>query len=156
MEDEYFYFFQIPLWFAMERPETPDDPSQAHPYDREYHLKQFWFDLFALDEPRTLLPYEDMLVYMAAVPNPFHGFCRALAIAERTAMPTLKDQLPQVDMHCDVLNTQEYERLLEREQEDARESEVEIAEDGLISIDGLYFVCLLMNTDALLCLIKIQ
>ena len=77
---------------------------------------------------------------MAAVPNPLHGFCRALALAERTAMPTLKEQLPHVDMHCSSFNTQEYERLVEREKELAQENEVVTPDDAFISIDGLYHV----------------
>ena len=132
--------FQIPLWFTLERPPTPEDPSQARPYNREHHLKQFWFDLFALDDNGTLLPYEDMLLYLAAVPNPLHGFYRALAIAERSPMPTLKEQLPQVEMHCGILNTQEYDRLIDREREQAQENEIEIPHDGFVSVDGLHQV----------------
>jgi hypothetical protein len=124
----------------LERPPTPDDPSQPRPYNREHHLKQFWFDLFALDETGTLLPYEDMLLYLAAVPNPLHGLCRALSIAERTPMPTLKEQLPHVEIHCSTLHTQEYERLIEREREQAQDSETETAHDGFVSVDGLYHV----------------
>lgn len=124
----------------MERPLTPEDPSQPRPYNREYHLKQFWFDLFSLDENGSLLPYEDMLLYMASVPNPLHGFCRALSVAERTPMPTLKEQLPQIDMLCSALATQEYERFLEREQMQVQEGEAESPDDGLISVDGLHRV----------------
>ncbi|CAF4651988.1 unnamed protein product [Rotaria sp. Silwood1] len=131
-------FNEIPLWFIMERVSTPEDPSLPRPYNREYNLKQFWFDLFALDDNASLLPYEDMLLYMAAVPNPLHGFCRALAIAERTVMPTLKEKLPQVDMHCAILNTQEYERLTEREREQIQEDEIETSNDGFVSVDGLH------------------
>jgi hypothetical protein len=105
----------VPLWFSIERPSTPDDPSRARPYDREHHLKQFWFDLFAVDDNGWLLPYEDMLFYMAAVPNPLHGFYRALAIGERTAMPVSKARLTQVPMNCPTLSTHEYERLLDVE-----------------------------------------
>ncbi|CAF4640162.1 unnamed protein product [Rotaria sp. Silwood1] len=131
-------FNEIPLWFIMERASTPEDSSLPRPYNREYNLKQFWFDLFALDDNASLLPYEDMLLYMAAVPNPLHGFCRALAIAERTVMPTLKEKLPQVDMHCAILNTQEYERLTEREREQIQEDEIETSNDGFVSVDGLH------------------
>lgn len=81
-----------------------------------------------------------MLLYLAAVPNPLHGFCRALAIAERTLMPTLKERLPHVDMHSSILNTQEYERLIERERDQAHESEIETPHDEFISVDGLYQV----------------
>lgn len=81
-----------------------------------------------------------MLLYLAAVPNPLHGFCRALAIAERTSMPTLKEQLPNVDMHCSILNTQEYERLLDRERDQVNDNEIETPNDGFISVDGLYQV----------------
>jgi hypothetical protein len=131
----------------MERPPTPDDPSQPRPFNREHHLKQFWFDLFALDDHGTLLPYEDMLLYLAAVPNPLHGFCRALAVAERTPMPTLKEQLPHIDMHCGVLNTQEYERLLDREREQEQESEIETPHDGFITVDGLHQVSRFIKID---------
>jgi hypothetical protein len=55
-------------------------------------------------------------------------------------MPTLKEQLPHVDMHCSILNTQEYERLLEREREQAVESEIETPHDGFITVDGLHQV----------------
>ena len=131
----------------MERPLTPDDPSQPRPFDRELHLKQFWFDLFALDEHGTLLPYEDMLLYFAAVPNPLHGFYRALSIAERTPMPTLKEQLPHVDMQCGILHTQEYERLVEREREQMQDSETETPHDGFITVDALHQVSELEKID---------
>lgn len=131
----------------MERPPTPDDPSLPRSYNREYHLKQFWFDLFALDDNASLLPYEDMLYYMAAVPNPLHGFYRALAIAERMPMPTLKEQLPQIEMQCSALSTQEYERFLEREREQIHENDIETPNDGFISIDGLYQVSVFNNID---------
>jgi len=84
---------------------------------------------------------------MAAVPNPLHGFCRALAIAERTLMPTLKEQLPHIDMQCGILNTQEYERLIDREREQAQESEIETPHDGYISVDGLHQVSRLLIID---------
>lgn len=113
---------------------TPEDPSQARPYNREYHLKQFWFDLFALDEHGILLPYEDMLLYMASVPHPLHGLYRALAIAERTPMPTSKEQLPHVSMNCGSLHTQEYERLIDKEAEN------DSLNDGYVSVDALYQV----------------
>ncbi|CAF1685436.1 unnamed protein product, partial [Adineta ricciae] len=131
---------EIPLWFSIERPPTPEDPALPRPYDREYHLKQFWFDLFAIDDRSTWLPYEDMLLYLASVPNPLHGFYRALALAERTPMPTLRDQLPRVEMHCSILNTQEYERLAEKEREQALQNDIEITNDAHISIDGLFQV----------------
>lgn len=134
----------------MERPPTPDDPSQPRAFNREYHLKQFWFDLFALDDHGTLLPYEDMLLYLAAVPNPLHGFCRALSIAERTPMPTLKEQLPHIEMQCGILNTQEYERLLDREREQVHENETETPYDGFISVDGLHQVSGFIKIDVFL------
>jgi hypothetical protein len=84
---------------------------------------------------------------MGAVPNPLHGFCRALAIAERAVMPTLKEQLPHVDMNCGILNTQEYERLTDKEREQAQESETETAHDGFISVDALHQVNIFMNID---------
>lgn len=124
----------------MERPSTPEDPTQSRPYDREHHLKQFWFDLFAFGDNGALLPYEDMLLYLAAVPNPLHGFYRALAIAERTPMPTLREQLPNLEMNCGALNTQEYERLNEREREQAQESDIETSHDGFVSVDALHQV----------------
>lgn len=131
---------QIPLWFTIERPPTPDDPSQSSPYNREQNLKQFWFDLFASQEHPGFLPYEDMLLYLAAVPNPLHGLYRALAIAERTLMPTLRKQLPHVTMHCPSLSTQEYDRLLEKEREQADNGVIHVPNEGLVSIDSLYYV----------------
>ena len=124
----------------MERLPTPEDPSQPRSYDREHHLKQFWFDLFAFGDNGALLPYEDMLLYLAAVPNPLHGFYRALAIAERTPMPTLREQLQHVGMNCGVLNTQEYERLIEREREQAQESDAETPHDGFVSVEAFHQV----------------
>jgi hypothetical protein len=73
---------------SIDRPSIPEDPSQARPYNREYHLKQFWFDLFALDEYGIFLPYEDMLLYMASVAPSLRGLYRVVAIGERTPMPT--------------------------------------------------------------------
>jgi hypothetical protein len=84
---------------------------------------------------------------MAAVPNPLHGFCRALAAAERAVMPTLKERLPHIDMNCGTLNTQEYERLIEKEREQEQESETETAHDGDISVDGLHQVNIFISID---------
>ena len=81
-----------------------------------------------------------MLLYMTAVPNPLHGLCRALAIAERTPMPTMKDELPHVDMLCGTLNTQEYERLVEKEREQTQDGDIETVHDGFVSVDGLHQV----------------
>jgi hypothetical protein len=113
---------------------TPEDPSQPRPYNREHHLKQFWFDLFALEDHDILLPYEDMLLYMADVPHPLHGLYRALAITERTSMPTSKEQLPHVAIHCGSFHTQDYERLLDKEGEN------DSPNDGYVSVDALYQV----------------
>ena len=93
-----------------------------------------------MDDHGILLPYEDMLLYMAAVPHPLHGLYRALAITERTPMPTLKEQLPHVSMHCGSLHTQEYERLLDKEREQAEEREDRSPNDGYVSVDALYHV----------------
>lgn len=133
----------------MERLSTPEDPSQPRSFDREYHLKQFWFDLFAFGDNGALLPYEDMLLYLAAVPNPLHGFYRALAIAERTPMPTLREQLPHVDINCGALSTQEYERLIEREREQLQESDGEIPHDGFVSVEALHQVSEMTKNDCL-------
>jgi hypothetical protein len=97
-----------------------------------------------------------MLLYLAAVPNPLHGFCRALAIAERTPMPTLKERLPHVDMHCSTMNTQEYERLIDREREQAQESETETPHDGFVSVDGLYQVNRFIKIDVFIIIIIIR
>lgn len=93
-----------------------------------------------MDENNSLLPYEDMLLYMAAVPNPLHGLYRALAIAEREAMPTLKEQLPNILMNAGSLNTVEYERLVEKEHEQADQGQTKIPYDGFVSVEALYQV----------------
>ena len=129
-----FFLCSIPLAFSIDRPLTPEDPSQARPYEREYHLKQFRFDLFALDDRGILLPYGEMLLYVAVVPHPLHGLYRSLAIAERTSMPTSKEPFPHISMHCGSLHTQEYERLLDKEAENNSPS------DGYVSADALYQV----------------
>ena len=77
---------------------------------------------------------------MAAVPNPLHGFYRALAIAEREPMPTLKEQLPNVRMNAGTLNTAEYERLLEKEREQADQGQSRVPIDGFVSVEALYQV----------------
>jgi len=43
-------------------------------------------------------------------------------------------------MHCGILNTQEYDRLIDREREQAQENEIEIPNDGFVSVDGLHQV----------------
>jgi hypothetical protein len=91
-----------------------------------------------------------MLLYFAAVPNPLHGFYRALSIAERTPMPALKEQLPHIDMQCGILHTLEYERLVEREREQAQENEIETTQDAFISVDALHQVSELGKTGELL------
>jgi hypothetical protein len=91
-----------------------------------------------------------MLLYFAAVPNPLHGFYRALSIAERTPMPALKEQLPHIDMQCGILHTLEYERLVEREREQAQENEIETTQDAFISVDALHQVSQLGKTGELL------
>ncbi|CAF1537187.1 unnamed protein product, partial [Didymodactylos carnosus] len=120
-------FREVPLWFTIDRPRTPDDPSLPKVYDRSKHLKQFWFQLFSNNDQLT---YVDMLLYFAAVPDPFHGFLRALSIAMNKPMP--KSDQYQLDMHCLTLNTVEYEKMLDKNEKHPH--------DALVSIDGLHLV----------------
>jgi hypothetical protein len=44
-------FLKIPLWFKIEKPQTPPDPMKPHSFDRHMHLINFWFDLFSVAMP---------------------------------------------------------------------------------------------------------
>jgi len=82
---------QVSLWFPCgERPESPDDPSEPYPYDRNENLRQFFFAMFAdwqQTEPR--LDYINMLMYFGMDTDPIVGFFNALGIASGTVMPQL-------------------------------------------------------------------
>ncbi len=44
-------FIQTPLWFKIEKPNTPPEISKPHAFDRHLHLINFWFDLFSNQMP---------------------------------------------------------------------------------------------------------
>ena len=41
----------MPLWFKIEKPKTPIDVNQPHPFDRHTHLINFWYALFSSAAP---------------------------------------------------------------------------------------------------------
>jgi hypothetical protein len=111
-------FMKIPVWFTLDKPSTPVDITKPHSYDRHANLLTFWFNLFALNVP-TLpdltgkgssiagpivqkLDYKSMLLYMAAVSDPYDGFLRALAVSQEKMVPKLE---PRIHMKTSSFNT---------------------------------------------------
>ncbi|CAM5999971.1 unnamed protein product, partial [Sphagnum balticum] len=114
-------FLKIPLWFTLEKPSTPVDITKPHSYDRHANLVTFWFSLFAVNVP-TLpdltgqkssiagpvvqkLDYKSMLLYMAAVSDPYDGFLRALAVSQEKPVPKLE---PRIHMKSSSFNTYKF------------------------------------------------
>lgn len=69
------------LWFKMDRPVTPDDPSAPYAYNRMENLKKALFDIFAnhTGTPSKLF-YKDMLMFFSGAPDAYDGFVRALSV----------------------------------------------------------------------------
>ena len=44
-------FLQTPLWFKINKPDTPADKNHPHSFDRHMSLINFWFDVFSMPVP---------------------------------------------------------------------------------------------------------
>ncbi len=44
-------FLQTPLWFKINKPDTPADKNHPHSFDRHMSLVNFWFDVFSMPVP---------------------------------------------------------------------------------------------------------
>uniref|UniRef100_A0A8C7A6Z0 Sperm flagellar 2 n=1 Tax=Neovison vison TaxID=452646 RepID=A0A8C7A6Z0_NEOVI len=76
-------YMQAGLWFTRdEDTKIPENPLEPLPFNRQEHLIEFFFRLFAdqeKDPPQ--LDYTQMLLYFACHPNAVEGVYRALSVA---------------------------------------------------------------------------
>ncbi|XP_058535993.1 sperm flagellar protein 2 isoform X1 [Ochotona princeps] len=76
-------YMQAGLWFTGdEDTKIPENPLEPLPFNRQVHLIEFFFRLFAdyeMDPPQ--LDYTQMLLYFACHPDPMEGVYRALSVA---------------------------------------------------------------------------
>uniref|UniRef100_X1Z7B7 Calponin-homology (CH) domain-containing protein n=1 Tax=Capitella teleta TaxID=283909 RepID=X1Z7B7_CAPTE len=134
-------FDRVDLWFR-DNPTPPpssEDPGEALPFNRLYHLKKAFFDIFAdhTSEPASL-NYVNMLMYFSFSPEAQEGFLRALSVAAGTHMPRLskKKLMSRTGSQISVGGASvdgEHERSNLYEREDIPES----AQEAEVPLDAL-------------------
>ncbi|KAM7149843.1 sperm flagellar protein 2 isoform 2-T2 [Molossus nigricans] len=79
-------YMQAGLWFTGDEDiKIPENPLEPLPFNRQEHLIEFFFRLFADPEKDPpLLNYTQMLLYFACHPHPVEGVYRALSVATGT------------------------------------------------------------------------
>ncbi|KAF6127394.1 sperm flagellar 2 [Phyllostomus discolor] len=79
-------YMQAGLWFTGDEDiKIPKDPFEPLPFNRQGHLIEFFFRLFAdFETDPPLLDYTWMLLYFACHPDPVEGVYRALSVATGT------------------------------------------------------------------------
>ncbi|KAM5330010.1 sperm flagellar protein 2 [Glossophaga mutica] len=79
-------YMQAGLWFTGDEDiKVPEDPYEPLPFNRQGHLIEFFFRLFAdFEKDPPLLDYTWMLLYFACHPDPVEGVYRALSVATGT------------------------------------------------------------------------
>ncbi|XP_074185319.1 sperm flagellar protein 2 [Rhinolophus sinicus] len=131
-------YMQAGLWFTGdEDTKIPENPLEPLPFNRQEHLIEFFFRLFAdseMDPPR--LDYTQMLLYFACHPDPVEGVYRALSVATGTHIfPPIKAPTHAAEETNSFTNTspiEEYPELEEHfvsEERELREERVEKEEE---------------------------
>ncbi|XP_017403762.1 sperm flagellar protein 2 isoform X1 [Cebus imitator] len=79
-------YMQAGLWFTGDEDiKIPENPLEPLPFNRQEHLIEFFFRLFADSEKDPpLLDYTQMLLYFACHPDTMEGVYRALSVAVGT------------------------------------------------------------------------
>nr|KAF6442386.1 sperm flagellar 2 [Rousettus aegyptiacus] len=79
-------YMQAGLWFTGDEDiKIPENPLEPLPFNRQEHLIEFFFRLFAdCEKDPPQLDYTEMLLYFACHPDPVEGVYRALSVAVGT------------------------------------------------------------------------
>ncbi|XP_069897125.1 sperm flagellar protein 2 isoform X2 [Dipodomys merriami] len=79
-------YIQAGLWFTGDEDvKIPENPLEPLPFNRQEHLIEFFFRLFAdYEKDPPQLDYTQMLLYFACHPDPVEGVYRALSVAVGT------------------------------------------------------------------------
>uniref|UniRef100_A0A8C6AMK2 Sperm flagellar 2 n=1 Tax=Monodon monoceros TaxID=40151 RepID=A0A8C6AMK2_MONMO len=146
-------YMQAGLWFTGDEDiKIPENPLEPLPFNRQEHLIEFFFRLFAdCEKDPPQLDYTQMLLYFACHPDSVEGVYRALSVATGThvfqpiEMPPLGAE--KTSSFTDMSPIEEYPELEdnfiseERElQEEGEEKEEEISENAnteMISMETL-------------------
>ncbi|XP_036062821.1 sperm flagellar protein 2 [Onychomys torridus] len=143
---------QAGLWFTGdEDAKVPDNPLDPLPFNRQEHLIEFFFRLFAdCEKDPPLLDYTQMLLYFACHPDPMEGVYRALSVAvgthifqqietpmltaEKTSLSTVSpnEEFPEAEE-----NVTREERELKEEKDEKEEEIPENANTEKISLETL-------------------
>ncbi|XP_059947612.1 sperm flagellar protein 2 [Mesoplodon densirostris] len=146
-------YMQAGLWFTGDEDiKIPENPLEPLPFNRQEHLIEFFFRLFAdCEKDPPQLDYTQMLLYFACHPDGVEGVYRALSVATGThvfqpiEMPPLGAE--KTSSFTDMSPIEEYPELEdnfiseERElQEEGEKKEEEISENAnteMISMETL-------------------
>nr|XP_036858561.1 sperm flagellar protein 2 [Manis javanica] len=79
-------YMQAGLWFTGDEDiKIPENPIEPLPFNRQKHLIELFFRLFAdYEKDPPQLDYTQMLLYFACHPDPMEGVYRALSVATGT------------------------------------------------------------------------
>ncbi|XP_054439986.1 sperm flagellar protein 2 [Pteronotus mesoamericanus] len=146
-------YTQAGLWFTGDEDiKIPENPFEPLPFNRQEHLIEFFFRLFAdCEKDPPCLDYTQMLLYFACHPDPVEGVYRALSVAIGThifwPIKTTTYATEEVFSLIDMAPIQEYPETEEnivsekrevREEREAKEEEIpENANTEKISMETL-------------------
>uniref|UniRef100_A0A8C5RIR7 Sperm flagellar 2 n=1 Tax=Laticauda laticaudata TaxID=8630 RepID=A0A8C5RIR7_LATLA len=144
---------QVGLWFKeSEDLGIPESPIEPLLFNRQKHLIEFLFNLFAdpeKDPPQ--LNYTKMLLYFASYPDAVDGVYRALSVATGIYIQRKREKhfsLPQMLITLAIHEEQAEEEAGEEGEEEAEEEmEEKEKEDDALSIgkDGYIFLATLLH-----------
>ncbi|XP_027257099.1 sperm flagellar protein 2 isoform X2 [Cricetulus griseus] len=141
----YDQYKQAGLWFTGdEDAKIPENPLEPMPFNRQEHLIEFFFRLFAdYEKDPPQLDYTQMLLYFACHPDPLEGVYRALSVAvgthifrqvETPMLTAEKTSISTVSPNDDFPETEENvtreERELKEEKDERDQKEEEIPENA--------------------------
>ncbi|XP_058420231.1 sperm flagellar protein 2 [Diceros bicornis minor] len=132
-------YMQAGLWFmGDEDVKIPENPLEPLPFNRQEHLIEFFFRLFADYEKKPpQLDYTQMLLYFACHPDPVEGVYRALSVANGTRVfqpietPNLIEEKTSSTVMSPIEESPEpEENVISEEREEKEEKEEEILENA--------------------------
>ncbi|XP_042638516.1 sperm flagellar protein 2 [Orycteropus afer afer] len=132
-------YMQAGLWFTGdEEIKIPENPLEPLPFNRQEHLIEFFFRLFAdYEKDPPQLDYTQMLLYFACHPDTVEGVYRALSVAigthvfRRIETPALIVEKTSSFTNISTLEgSPEYEENGREEREFKEEKEEEIPENA--------------------------
>uniref|UniRef100_A0A8C6XV00 Sperm flagellar 2 n=1 Tax=Naja naja TaxID=35670 RepID=A0A8C6XV00_NAJNA len=137
---------QVGLWFKeSEDLGIPESPLEPLPFNRQKHLIEFLFNLFAdpeKDPPQ--LNYTKMLLYFASYPDAVDGVYRALSVATGIYIQRKRKKhfsLPQMEQAEEEAGEEgEEEAEEEMEEKEKEDDALSIGKDGYISLATLLHV----------------